>query len=339
MRVVVTGATGNVGTSVIDALGVEDAVDEIVGVARRLPRQTIHKAEFVKADVSRDELDPILRGADVVVHLAWIIQPARNRKLRWKTNVEGTRRVLESAARTGVGSFIFASSVGAYSAAPKNRIVDERWPTGGIRESEYSCEKSAVERILDRFEAERPSVRVVRLRPALIFKRAAAAGIRKLFVGPFAPNFLFRHLPFVPDSRRFIFQCVHSHDVGDAYRRAIVSDVRGAFNIAAGPVLDPKTVAEALDSRRLRVPEFLLRAGAASGFALGAFRAGPEWLELALKAPLMDCSRAEHELGWTPRVSSVDTLRELMRGLADDNGLPTPPLVPRHGRMQSRLLA
>lgn len=339
MRVVVTGATGNVGTSVLDALGGDRAVDEIVGVARRIPQQLLRKVEFVKADIVRDNLDPIFRGADAVVHLAWIIQPARDRKMRWINNVDGTRRVLEAAGRAGVRSIVYASSVGAYSAAPKNRIVDERWPTGGIPQSEYSREKAAVERILDNFEADHTSVRVVRLRPALIFKRSAAAGIRKLFVGPLAPNALFRHLPFVPDSPRLLFQCVHSHDVADAYRLAVLSDARGAFNVAASPVLDPKTLARALETRRLFVPEFVLRAGAAAGFGLGLVRAGPEWLELALKAPLMDSSRAMRELGWSPRVTATEALRELFRGLAEDDGLPTPPLEPRHGRMQTRHLA
>src|SRR5688572_23237282 len=199
MRVVVTGATGNVGTSVLDALQIDDAVDEIVGVARRLPTLVMRKTEFVSANVADDDLDPIFRGADAVVHLAWIIQPSRDRRLRWTNNVDGTRRVLASAARAGVRTIVHASSVGAYSAAPRNRIVDERWPTGGLPRSEYSREKAAVERILDRFETEIPRIRVVRLRSALTFKRAAAAGIRKLFVGPLAPNALFRHVPLVPE--------------------------------------------------------------------------------------------------------------------------------------------
>jgi nucleoside-diphosphate-sugar epimerase len=336
VRVVVTGATGNVGTSVLDALEADHSIKEIIGVARRLPTKVVRNTQFISADVARDDLDPIFRGADAIVHLAWIIQPARRRKERWFNNVDGTRRVLESAARVGVRSFVHASSVGAYSAAPKTRIVDERWPTGGIPQSEYSREKAAVERILDNFEADHPSIRVVRLRPALIFKRTAAAGIRKLFVGPLAPNALFRHPLVIPDVPRLKFQCVHSHDVGEAYRLAVTGDARGPFNIAANPILDAKTMAEALDTRRLRVPELLLRAGARVGFGLGLVRAGPEWVELALKAPLMDCSHAERELGWVPRVSATEALRELMRGLAEDDGMPTPPLEPRHGRMQTR---
>ena len=78
-------------------------------------------------------------------------------------------------------ALVYASSVGAYSPGPKDRRVDESWPTAGIESSFYSRHKAEVERLLDRFERETPSVRVVRLRPALIFKREAASGIRRLF--------------------------------------------------------------------------------------------------------------------------------------------------------------
>jgi UDP-glucose 4-epimerase len=82
---------------------------------------------------------------------------------------------------------------------------------------------------------------VVRLRPGLIFKREAASGIRRLFAGTFLPSPLLhpRLIPFVPDLSRLRFQAVHSHDVGEAYRLAVMGDVRGPFNVAAEPVLDP----------------------------------------------------------------------------------------------------
>ena len=80
MRVVVIGATGNVGTSVMEALAGEPEVREIVAAARRAPHHTYPKASFVGADVTRSDLVPILRGADAVVHLAWLIQPSHDRE-------------------------------------------------------------------------------------------------------------------------------------------------------------------------------------------------------------------------------------------------------------------
>ena len=95
-------------------------------------------------------------------------------------------------------------------------------------------------------------MRVVRLRPGLIFKREAASGIRRLFAGPLLPSRLVRPglIPVVPDTPRLRFQAVHSRDVGDAYRLAIVGDARGAFNVAAEPVLDPASSASCSGAKR-----------------------------------------------------------------------------------------
>ena len=134
----------------------------------------------------------------------------------------------------GVPALVHASSVGTYSPGPKDRLVDESWPTDGIPSSFYSRHKAEVERLLDRFEQEHPSVRSVRLRPALIFKRESAEEQRRLFAGPFVPSSLVRRglIPLVPDVPRLRFQAVHSYDVGDAYRLAATGDARGAFNVA-----------------------------------------------------------------------------------------------------------
>src|ERR687886_1614175 len=241
MRVVVIGATGNVGTAVLRALEGETAVDEIVGVARRRPdTPPPAKTTWATADISRDELEPLLDGADCVVHLAWLIQPSRDKSITHATNVTGSARVFEAAARAGVPAIVYASSIGTYAPGPKDHGVDEAWPTTGVPSSFYSRHKAAVERELDRFEAEHRDVRVVRLRPGLIFQRAAATGIRRLFAGPFLPSPLVRRelIPVVPRHPRLRTQAVHSDDVADAYRRAIVSDARGPFNVAADPPLD-----------------------------------------------------------------------------------------------------
>src|SRR3954468_7805055 len=226
MRVVVTGATGNVGTSVLRALGREDRVSEIVGLARRRPALELPKVTWREADVCRADLKAIFAGAGAVVHLAWLIQPSRDERTTHAVNVEGSARVFEAVADAGVPRLVYASSVGAYSPGPKDRLVDETWPTDGIPTSFYSRHKAETERLLDRFEAEHPDVRTVRLRPGLIFKREAAEGIRRLFAGPFLPTSLLSpgRIPVVPDIPGLRFQAVHSLDVGDAYRLAIVSD-------------------------------------------------------------------------------------------------------------------
>jgi nucleoside-diphosphate-sugar epimerase len=330
VRVVVTGATGNVGTSVLHALGRDPAIEEIVGLARRAPALRLPRTRWVTADVARDDLAAHFAGADAVVHLAWLIQPSRDRAATYKVNVEGSRRVFEAATAASVPSLVYASSVGAYSPGPKDRRVDEGWPTEGIPSSFYSRDKAEVEGILDRVQYDHPEMRVVRLRPGLIFKGDAASGIRRLFAGPLLPTPLLRRglIPIVPSLPRLRFQAVHSLDVGEAYRLAVVGDVRGAFNIAAEPVLDPPELGRLLGARPVRVPRKPLRALVDASWKLRLQPTPPGWLDLGLGVPIMDTTRARTELGWTPTRTAGEALLELIEAMRRGDGLRTAPLEP-----------
>ena len=333
MRIAVTGATGNVGTSTLVALAGDERVDSIVGIARRRPDLEMPKVEWVAADVRAADLVSLFRGADAVIHLAWLIQPSRDEQETESVNVVGSERVFGAAVDAGVPRLVYASSVGAYSPGPKDRFVDESHPTDGIGTSFYSRHKAATERILDRLESSTDSISVVRLRPALIFKREAASGIRRLFAGPFLPNALVNRslIPILPAVPGLRFQAVHSLDAGDAYRRAAFSEADGAFNIAADPVLDPALLGKLLGARPVRIPGRVLRAATGATWRLRLQPTPPGWLDMALNVPLMSSERARRELGWEPRRSSDQALLELLDGLRRGRGFPTPPLDPGTG--------
>ncbi len=331
MRVVVLGASGNVGTSVLRSLADEPAVDSILGIARRIPKSSFPKTEWRQADIAHTPLRPHFQGADVVVHLAWLIQPGRDKQRLHEVNVDGSARVFRAAAAARVPAVVYASSIGAYAPGPKDRGVDESWPTTGISSSFYARHKAEAERLLDRFEDEHPDTRVVRLRPGLIFKREAASGIRRLFAGPFLPNALVqrRLIPVVPAHPRLVFQAVHSYDIGEAYRLAIVrDDAHGAYNVAADPVLDPDELAQILGARKVPVPAGVLRRGAALSYALRLQPSEPGWVDMALAVPVMDTTRIRTELGWRPARTSSEALLDLIEGMHDGAGLDTPPLEP-----------
>jgi UDP-glucose 4-epimerase len=328
VRVVIVGASGNLGTSVLRVLAADDSTDSILGVARRRPEVEMPKTDWVEAQVESDPLADHFAGADAVVHLAWLIQPSRDRERLRAGNVLGSQRVFDAVAEAGVQTLIYVSSVGAYSPGPKDRRVDESWPTEGIDSSFYARDKADVEDLLDRFEAENPEVRVVRLRPGLMFKREAGTEIRRLFVGPFAPRQLFdkRLILLVPRIDRLRFQAVHTDDVAGAMRLALQRSVAGPFNLAAEPVLDPETLARVLDARTVPMPASALRAGASSTWRLRIQPTPPGWVDLALAVPLMSTERARRELGWQPRVGADEALLELLAGMRDRAGAPTPPL-------------
>lgn len=319
-RIVVTGATGNVGTALLRRLRRQPGV-QVVGVARRIPAAeppyddvTWHAVDIGAPDaVAR--LRTAFARADAVVHLAWLLQPNRRLDVLARTNLQGTRNVLAAARDTGVAQVAVASSVGAYSAGPKGRRVDESWPTGGIHTSHYSRHKAVVERILDRFEREHPETVITRMRPGLIFQGDAGTEIPHLFLGPLVPIRLLGIVrpPVLPLPSRFITQAVHADDVADAFWRALDRRAPGAFNVAAEPVLGRAELAAAVGApRAVRLPFGLLRALAAFTWRVGLQRTDPGWLDIAAATPVMSTERAREVLGWTPRRSSVEALAELV---------------------------
>ena len=331
MRVVVTGATGNVGTSVLRALAGHEDVTEIVGVARRQPGWTSPRTRWVQADVSSSPLEPVFEGADAVIHLAWLIQPSRDEATLAATNVRGSQRVFQAAAAAGVETLVYASSIGAYSPGPKDRRVGEDWPTEGIRTSFYSRHKAAVERSLDELELAHPQLRVVRLRPGLIFKRDAGAEVRRYFAGPLLPARLVRPdlLPVFPDIPGLALQVVHGDDIAEAYRLALMTPTaRGAYNVAAEPVLDVPALCRLFGARPVRVPVAVVRTLASLSWRLHLQPTPPGWLDMGLEGPLMDTTRAREELGWKPRHDAGDALLELLEGMRAGAGTDTPPLGP-----------
>lgn len=285
---------------------------------------------------SGNRLQEAFAGADAVVHLAWLLQPSHDESALRRTNVAGTTQVAQAALGADVAHLVVASSVGTYSAGPKDREVGESWPRTGIATSSYSRHKAEVERYLDGVEARHPQLKIARVRPGLVFQREAASEIARYFLGPFVLVRVIGRvpLPFLPLSRELVFQAVHADDLAQAYLLVLLRRATGAFNVAADPVLGPAELAAAVRaSRVVTVPLTALRAMAAISWRLRLQPTGPGWLDLARGAPIMSTTRAREELGWEPKVSGQDALAELVAGFADRAGGSSPVLRDRaHGR-------
>jgi len=347
VRVAIVGATGNTGTAVLEALAATPEVTEVVGIARRMPDTTVAPydgCDWRSIDVAAasPEGEAIARladafeGADAVIHLAWLIQPNTERELLRRVNVDGTRRVTEAVARAGVPHLVVASSVGAYSPDDTDDEAtrrDESWPTDGIATSHYSVDKSAQEKVLADFDAHHPSITVTRLRPALIFGGRAASEIQRYFLGSWIPLQLLRYgrPPFLPVPRGLRgVQAVHADDIGRAYAAAVLARAPGAFNICADDTMGLKDLADIIDHGRfVELPSAALRTGLGIGHRTGLVAADTGWIDMAVGVPLMDASRAKAELGWEPRVSAADALRDLLNGFIAGTGTDSVPLRPR----------
>lgn len=338
LRIAVTGASGNVGTALLRTLA-ETARDwQILAICRRPPAPgdpEYDRVEWVECDVSRRDAEASLkhafRDADAVVHLAWRIQPNHDQDLLWRTNVDGSRRVFAAAAEAGVPHLVYASSLAAYSAAPKNRPVDESWPTEGIPTSYYSVHKAAVERALDTLQRRAGAPAVARIRPALVFQRDAGSAIARYFFGPLVPKRVagLRRTPILPVPDLAVFQCVHALDVADALWRILARRATGPFNLAATPVLTPRELAGVFRARRGTLSEPFLRRAVELTWRLRLQPSDPGWVDLTAAVPIMSTGRAREELGWYARHDARQVVAELFDGIRDGAGTRSPALASR----------
>lgn len=336
MKIVVTGATGNVGTALVRALTGAD--DELVGIARRCPpagRDEDARVRWVPCDIGDPTAFPVLAdacaGADAVVHLAWAVHPRRTDPPMSRTNAVGSARVLRAAAAGGVRQVVCASSAAAYAPGPRWQRADERAPLGGVPGSAYSLAKAYLETQLDEFERREPSIRVARIRPCGIGQGEAAGELADWLLPQWLSRTLIgrRWLP-VPLWKDLRLQLVHADDVAAAVVLILRQRAAGAFNLAAEPVLPAVALADSFGGFRLPCPRRAASALTRAGWRLGLQPLHPGWLTLADQARLVDAERARRALGWSPRHDATAVCAELATAMRTGRRGPSAPLAPPH---------
>jgi UDP-glucose 4-epimerase len=323
LTVAVTGPTGDLGIGVVSALQRSRAVKRIVGMARRPFDPADHgwkKAEYRQGDVTdAASVRELVKGADVVVHLAFAILSASD--VTRRLNVDGSRLVFEQAAKAGAERVVYASSVAAYGFHDDNPDwLTEDIPPRGSPEHPYSQQKAEVEQLLGEVLLRHPATVAYALRPCIV-------------AGPHARTFVheipyFRLAEAMPDAvRRLVqsmpvlkpvipdpgarFQLVHEDDVASAFAAAVRGRGRpGPYNLAATGTLTMTDLARALDWYSVPVPKALAGPTAEVATRLPLLPDSVAWIHSIKKPVLMKTERARRELGWRPKHGAKATLRE-----------------------------
>ena len=335
LTVAVTGPTGTFGFGLIPMLQTDDRVTRVMGIARRPFDPAAYgwtKLEYRRGDV-RDPaaLRDAFAGADVVVHLAFLVTGAASARVLRSVNVEGTLNAFRAAAQAGAHRFVYASSVAAYGFYPDNPVgMTEEWPVRPAARLFYAQEKAQLEYLLraeaartaaDRIDADGDTgPALYLLRPPVVLG-PHAIGAKDVLPGPLAP--LGRVLagrigrfpvPLPALVPLMSLQFVHEEDLGQALLRCVVAaGPAGAYNIAADGILTTADVAREFGLIPLPLPggpaQFAARAIAALPFLPPAV----QWVEAASHPAIMDTTKAKRDLGWVPRFTALEALRDTLR--------------------------
>ena len=334
LTVAVTGPTGEIGIPFIRALEQAEEVGTIRGMARRPfdpGSQGWKKTEYVQGDVlDRETVDRLVEGADVVVHLAFLI--FGDREQGRQVNLDGSRNVFEATIAAGAKRLVYTSSVAAYGFHPDNpQPLTEDVPTRGTEDFYYSAQKAELEDVLEQVFADgstdtyvfRPSVVAGPESPALIAKLPyihASAGLpgplRTLVEGLPLPAPVVLD-PGVP------MQLVHADDVADALVAAVLGKGSpGIYNLAAEGEVTMGDVASELGWHSVPVPNLASAATAELVKRMPALPVEAEWVAVSRIPVLMSTDKARSELDWKPRHDTAATLRETVEG-AKASGMVT----------------
>jgi nucleoside-diphosphate-sugar epimerase len=325
LTVAVTGPTGEIGRAVLGALERSREVARVIGMARRPfdpAAYGLRKLAYVRGDVlDRDAVERLVAGADVVVHLAFMIMGSASESRA--INLEGSRNVFEATAAARPRRLVYASSVAAYGFHRENpQPLTEEVPARGSRAHYYSEQKAEVEALLARTLAGSPTAAYV-LRPCIVAGPQAPLLIDNLpytQISERLPGPILSLLEGVPILKPVLpdpgvpFQLVHHDDVAAAVRAAVLGrGSPGPYNIAGPGELTVGTLAQELGWYSIPLPELAVDAAADMIGRLSFLPAQAQWIAALREPVLMSTAKARRELGWRPRHDALATLRETIR--------------------------
>jgi UDP-glucose 4-epimerase len=324
LTVAVTGPTGDLGIAIVNALERSRTVKSIVGMARRPfdpAERGWKKTEYRQGDVTDDaSVRDLVKGADVVVHLAFAILDASDATR--ELNIEGSRRVFEHSAKAGAERICYASSVAAYGFHDDNPDwLTEEVPPRGSPEHPYSHQKAEVERVLGEVLVRREGTVAYAFRPCIVAGPEARTMLDEI---PYyrleeaMPDPVRRLVDSLPVLKPVIpdpgirFQLVHEDDVASAFAAAVRGlGEPGPYNLAGGGTLTMSDVADALGWYSVPVPKPLVDATAEIATRLPLMPEQVAWIHSVKKPVLMKTDRAKKLLRWKPKHTAKATLKEM----------------------------
>ena len=302
--VLVTGVAGYWGSRVAAGL-VSEGSYRVLGLDAEQPATQIKGLDFVLADVRNPLLGELLKaeGVDTVCHLAFA-SAIRRSETSFDSNVMGTGKLLGACAQAGVRKVVLKSSTAVYGARPTNpAFLTEEHSLRPSRHYGYARDLYEIEKFCNGFCRRVPEMVLTVLRFANIVGSEARTPMTSFLRGSWAPSLM----GFDP-----MMQIIHEDDVVGALVHAVRRDVPGVYNVAAEEPLPLSTIRGLVGKSHFSVFHSFAYWGVT---VLGTARRGlqrhlpfePDYLRYPW---VSDLTRMRNELGFSPRYTADETLRE-----------------------------
>jgi dihydroflavonol-4-reductase len=306
MLAFVTGATGFVGSHVARVLA-EHGADLRLLVRPSSDLRNIQdlNAERVTGDL-RDaaSLKKGIAGCDVVFHVAadyrlWVRDPDE----MYRSNVEGTRAILQAARESGVRRVVYTSSVATMGFTSNGHLADEKSPVsldnmiGPYKRSKFMAEAIAI-------EAGRSGMDVVVVNPTT---PVGERDIKPTPTGRIVVDFLKKKFPAYVDTGLNLVdvtECARGHVMALERGKSGERYILGGENLTLKQILDKLAAITSLPSPKVRVPYVVaLATGVVDQVVTGYLRgreprATIDAVRMGRKKMFVSSSKAERDLGW-----------------------------------------
>ena len=302
--IAITGINSYFAKTVLPKLEADPEIESIIGIDVTPWKGSENKVTFHQEDVRKREVYTLLKNADIVLHLAFIVGEIRNKKKTHAINVEGSKNVFQACAANGVRKIIYTSSIAAYGAHPDNPIgITEEYPLVENADSYYSSDKVTVEKFLGNFQKDNPRTIITRFRPPII-------------VGPrlnnFAVDFYTRKKTYTVRGKNPEIQFLHEDDLGEALYLAVKKDLPGVFNIASDDYSTSRKIYEIAGVQTRDISIGFLRWIANVTFFLGLGNVSRGWVSLGEYPIIINSKKFKEETGWQPQYTTKEAFRDFL---------------------------
>jgi UDP-glucose 4-epimerase len=303
--VAITGASGYLGKLLVRELSKDRKVERVIAMDKIPPAEPLKskKVEFIQIDVSKDDITKIIAGADVLIHMAFILWRYPDSKDLDEVNVQASCNVFDAAVKAEVKKLIFTSSTVAYGIHADNPIpLTEEDPLRPNSKLYYGMHKAACEKKLHDIKAKHPHIMITILRPCAIAGPNAPAGQFDAYISD--PTIVVRG--YDPPA-----QLVHEDDVIQALKLAIHKNLPGIYNVTGDGTQSLRQATESRGGRIVALPLFIVKPLLWLLWRAGKTIAAPEWILMSLH-PFIASNKKLRDAGWKPKYTTSEIYKEIV---------------------------